>query len=228
MKLSADTYEAFTVGFSCVTATSYIKRIVSTKAPPNAAYREQPLAGIPGFQCTAYPDKTGRAYGGSCRHGTAEFGWNLNVLYQTPALQAGADDVADNTDATSVLRLLGPGKYELEIQNTSRIGYIDSFRWVPPPKLTITAITSSSRGKCQVDASGSIACVAKLRPPKCLCRASGGTVTVDFTTPPSVVLKIQGYAVSSSTLGARFQVVAMTAVPYLIASTLEEERQGHL
>jgi hypothetical protein len=228
VKLSSNTYEVFTVGFDCATATSYIKRIVGTKAPADATYREQPLAGIQGFACTAYPDKNGHAYGGSCRHGATEFGWNLNVLYQTPALEGGDDDVADNTNASSVLRPLGHGRYELEIQNTSRIGFINSFRWVPPPKLTITAITSSSRGTCKVDSSGSIACVATLPPPKCLCRPSGGTVTVDFTTPPAEVLKIQGYTINSGTLGARFEVVAMTAVPYLIASTLEQERQGHL
>jgi hypothetical protein len=227
VKMSSDTYEAFTVGFSCATASSYIKQIVGRTLPASAAYEEQPLAGIPGFLCTAYPDKNGHAYGGSCRRGATEFGWNLNVLFQSTDLE-GDDDLADNSDATAVLRPLGPGAYELEIQNTSRIGYIDSFRWTPPRQLKILAITKSSRGTCKVDATGDIACAATLQPPKCLCRPSGGTITIDFTTPRAVVLKIQGHTVNPGILGARLQIVAMTPIHYLVAATLEQERQGHL
>jgi hypothetical protein len=227
VKMSSDTYEAFTVGFSCTTASSYIKQIVGRTLPANAAYEEQPLAGIPGFLCTAYPDKNGHAYGGSCRKGTTEFGWNLNVLFQSTDLE-GDDDIVDNSDATAVLRPLGQGRYELEIQNTSRIGYIDSFRWTPPRQLKILAVTKSSRGNCRVDASGDIACAANLQPPKCLCRPSGGTITIDFTAPPTVVLKIQGHTVDPGILGARLQIVAMTPIHYLVAATLEQEREGHL
>jgi hypothetical protein len=227
VKMSSDTYEAFTVGFSCATASSYIKQIVGRTLPANAAYEEQPLAGVPGFLCTAYPDKNGHAYGGSCRKGAAEFGWNLNVLFQSTNLE-GDDDITSNGDATAVLRPLGQGKYELEIQNTSRIGYIKSFRWTPPPKLKILTVTSSSRGKCAVGATGDIVCASTLPPPKCLCRPSGGSVTIEFTTPPTVVLHIQGHAVNPGVLGARLQIVAMTAIHYLVPATLEQERQGHL
>jgi hypothetical protein len=225
--MSSDTYEAFTVGFSCATASSYIKQVVGRTLPANAAYEEQPLDGVPGFLCTAYPDKNGHAYGGSCRKGSAEFGWNLNVLFQTNDLE-GDNDIVNNTDATAVLRLLGPGRYELEIQNTSRIGSINSFRWTPPPKLKVLAVTSTSRGRCTVDTAGSIICTSTLPPPKCLCRPSGGSVKIDFTAPPTVVLHIQGHAVNPGVLGARLQIVAMTPIPYLIAATLEQERQGHL
>ncbi len=227
VEMSSDTYEAFTVGFSCATATSYIKQIVGKKLPPDAAYQEQPLPGIPGFECTAYPDKNGHAYGGSCRRGASEFGWNLNVLYQATTLE-GEQNIADNSAATSVIRAAGKGKYELEVQNTSRMGFIDSFRWVPPPGMKVLAVTGSSRGTCVVDSSGAISCAAKLQPPKCLCRPSGGAITVDFTTPPAVVLRIKGYAESSGVLGARLRIVAMTPIHYLIAATLEQERQGHL
>lgn len=227
VKMSSDTYEAFTVGFSCATASSYIKQIVGRTLPVDAQYEEQPLRGVPGFLCTAYPDKNGHAYGGSCRRGEAEFGWNLNVLFQSTELD-GQQDIVDNSDATAVLRPLGQGKYELEIQNTSRIGYIDSFHWTPPPQMKILAITRASRGKCAVDATGEIACAATLPPPKCLCRPSGGSITIDFTTPPAVVLKIQGHSVNPGILGARLQIVAMTPIHYLIAATLEQERQSHL
>ncbi|HWB23274.1 MAG TPA: hypothetical protein VG652_10340 [Gaiellaceae bacterium] len=227
VKMSSDTYEAFTVGFSCATAASYIKQIVGRTLPANAAYEEQPLPGIPGFLCTAYPDKNGHAYGGSCRKGATEFGWNLNVLFQSTDLE-GDNDITSNGDATVVLRLLGPGRYELEVQNTSRIGYIKSFHWTPPRKLKILAVTSSSRGKCGVDPAGEISCALSLPPPKCLCRPSGGSVTIDFTTPPAVVLHIQGHAVNPGVLGARLQIVAMTPIHYLVPATLEQERQGHL
>jgi hypothetical protein len=227
VKMSSDTYEAFTVGFSCATASSYIKQIVGRTLPANAAYEEQPLAGVPGFLCTAYPDKNDHAYGGSCRRGGVEFGWNLNVLFQSNDLE-GDDDIVNNTDATAILRPLGQGKYELEIQNTSRIGYINSFQWTPPPKMKILAVTSSSRGRCTVNPAGGIACATSLPPPKCLCRPSGGSITIDFTTPPTVVLKIQGHTVNPGILGARLQIVAMTPIHYLVAATLEQERQGHL
>ncbi len=227
VKMSSNTYEAFTVGFSCATAASYIRQIVGRTLPPNAEYMEQPLAGVPGFLCTAYPDKHGHAYGGSCRRGSSEFGWNLNVLFQSTDLE-GDDDIVNSTDANAVLRPLGHGHYQLEIQNTSRIGYINTFRWSPPPRMNILAVTSSTRGKCTVDSSGAIACAATLPPPKCLCRPSGGTVTIDFTTPPTVVLKIQGHSVNPGILGAHLQIVAMTPIHYLVASTLEQERQGHL
>jgi hypothetical protein len=227
VRMSSDTYEAFTVGFSCATASSYIKQIVGRTLPPNAAYEEQPLSGVPGFLCTAYPDKNGHAYGGSCRRGGVEFGWNLNVLFQSNDLE-GDNDIVNNTDATAILRPLGQGKYELEVQNTSRIGYINSFQWTPPPTMKILAVTSSSRGRCAVDSAGSIACAASLPPPKCLCRPSGGSITIDFNTPPAVVLKIQGHSVNPGILGARLRIVAMTPIHYLIAATLEQERQGHL
>jgi hypothetical protein len=227
LRMSSDTYEAFTVGFSCAKAASYIKQIVGRKLPPDAEYEEQPMAGVPGFLCTAYPDKNGHAYGGSCRRGAVEFGWNLNVLFQSATLE-GDQNIVDNSDATAVLRPLGGGKYELEIQNTSRIGYINSFQWTPPPKMKILAVTSSSRGKCTVNSAGNIACASTLPPPKCLCRPSGGSVTIDFTTPPTVVLKIQGHTVNPGILGARLRIVAMTPIHYLVAATLEQERQGHL
>ena len=227
VRMSSDSYEAFTVGFSCATASSYIKQIVGRTLPASAAYEEQPLAGVPGFLCTAYPDKNGHAYGGSCRRGSAEFGWNLNVLYEATDLE-GDTNLVDNSDATAILRPLGRGRYQLEIQNTSRIGFINSFRWTPPARMKILAVTSSSRGKCTIDSTGAIACAATLPPPECLCRPSGGTVTIDFTTPPAVVLKIQGHTVDPGILGARLQIVAMTPIHYLIAATLEQERQGHL
>ena len=50
-------------------------------------------------------------------------------------------------DATTIMRPLNPmaGKYQVEVENTSDIGYINTFNWVPPSQLTITAITSSQR-----------------------------------------------------------------------------------
>jgi hypothetical protein len=36
--------------------------------------------------------------------------------------------------------------YQLEVQNTSGIGYINAFSWDPPVNLTITAVTSSEGG----------------------------------------------------------------------------------
>src|ERR1700730_4912220 len=51
-------------------------------------------------------------------------------------------------DAVAIVRWLSPGLYQLDVQNTSGIGYIDTFRWTPPLGMTITAVTSSEGGKC--------------------------------------------------------------------------------
>src|SRR5205807_716064 len=88
------------------------------------------------------------------------------------------------TDAVTIVRFLDPmrGLYQIEVDNTSGIGYINTFDWVPPPNMTITAITSTEGGRCSLQA-GNISCVGGkkgIAPPKCTCLA-GGKLTVNFT-----------------------------------------------
>ena len=68
--------------------------------------------------------------------------------------------------------------YQLDVQNTSGIGYINQFTWVPPTSLTITAVTSTEGGHCSL-VGGSIQCNGKIAPPTCTCLA-GGDIVVTF------------------------------------------------
>src|SRR5207344_1647945 len=88
------------------------------------------------------------------------------------------------TDAVTIIRYLDPmqGKYQIEVENTSGIGYINTFNWVPPNQMVITAITSSEGGRCSLT-DNTISCVGGkdgIAPPKCTC-LHGGIMTVNFT-----------------------------------------------
>ena len=65
----------------------------------------------------------------------------------------------ENGDAVTVITVLDQSKglYQLLIQNTSGIGFINTFNWVPPAGFTVTAVTSSEGGRCTVS-NGDISC----------------------------------------------------------------------
>jgi hypothetical protein len=88
------------------------------------------------------------------------------------------------TDVVTIVRALAlrAGKYQVEVENTSAIGYIKTFTWQPSDAITLTSITSTQGGSCRI-ASNSIICTASRRgitPPTCTCRA-GGSMEVNFT-----------------------------------------------
>jgi hypothetical protein len=88
------------------------------------------------------------------------------------------------TDVVTVVRALAlrTGKYQVEVENTSAIGYINTFTWAPSDAITVTSITSSHGGSCHI-ANNSIICTASkkgIAPPSCTCRA-GGALEVNFT-----------------------------------------------
>src|SRR5579872_2365900 len=67
---------------------------------------------------------------------------------RTTAATPIADPVGRSAgDAVAVVRWVSPGLYQLDVQNTSGIGYINTFSWSPPIGLTITAVTSAEGGK---------------------------------------------------------------------------------
>src|ERR1700722_14852960 len=76
----------------------------------------------------------------------------------TPVANLAQPDLADTqgrvgaTDAVTIIRFLDPvrGLYQIEVQNTSGIGYINTFNWVPPPDMTTTAVTSTEGGHCSL------------------------------------------------------------------------------
>jgi hypothetical protein len=123
-----------------------------------------------------------------------------------------------SADAVTVVSFLGSGRYQLDVQNTSGIGYINQFTWVPPPNLTVTAVTSSEGGKCAL-VGGSIRCNGKVAPPNCTCEA-GGDLTVIFTANGLDPIFANGYWTYFGIVGAYLQIQQMTPVPYHIPSVV--------
>jgi hypothetical protein len=127
------------------------------------------------------------------------------------------------SDAVSVVRFLDPsqGKYQLEVENTSGIGYINTFNWVPPASMTVTSITSSQGGRCTV-VRNTISCrggAKGIAPPKCTC-LSGGTMTVNFTATGNEPKFNGTYWTYYGIVGSYMQITSMTPVPYHIPSFL--------
>jgi hypothetical protein len=121
-------------------------------------------------------------------------------------------------DAVSVVSWISPGTYQLAVQNTSGIGYINTFSWTPPTTLTITAVTKSEGGKCSL-VGGDIQCSGKIAPPKCTC-AAGGDLTVTFTAKGLEPTFANGYWTYYGFSGANLRIQSMTPVPYHIPSSL--------
>jgi hypothetical protein len=136
-------------------------------------------------------------------------------LYEDPSgTRAAADSV-------ETIRFLGDGKYQLEVQNTSDIGYINTFEWHPPPGLTLTAVTSSEGGRCQLR-SGAISCRGGgkgLTPPQCTC-IPGGFLTVNFTATGLAPTISNGVVTHYGMVGSFLLITTVTPVPYHIPSFL--------
>ncbi len=130
------------------------------------------------------------------------------------------------TDAVTIIRYLDPmqGKYQIEVENTSGIGYINTFNWVPPNQMTITAITSSEGGKCSLS-NNTIACVGGkdgIAPPKCTC-LKGGIMTVNFTATGNLPHYNGSWWTYYGMVGGYLKITSMTPVPYHIPSFLTPE-----
>ncbi len=121
----------------------------------------------------------------------------------------------------TVFRFLDPtiGKYQIEVENTSGIGYINTFTWTPPPGMTITAVTSTEGGHCHL-AGADISCVGGkkgIAPPKCTCEV-GGVMTVNFTATgngPTFNGRTWTYY---GIVGSSTDITSVTPVPYHIPS----------
>jgi hypothetical protein len=125
------------------------------------------------------------------------------------------------SDSMTIVRFIDPTRnlYQIEVQNTSGIGYINSFNWSPPQGMTIIAVTSSEGGKCSLS-NGDIECTAGgkgIAPPTCTC-SIGGKMTVNFTATAKQPTFQDGYWVSYGVVGAYTQIQSMTPVPYHIPS----------
>jgi hypothetical protein len=113
--------------------------------------------------------------------------------------------------AQTVVRSLGANHYQLLVVNTSDIGFINTFTWLPPRGFRLTAVIKTSDGHCELSA-GALSCTGMaIRPPKCACR-SGGIATIDFTGRFSDKKTSIEFGVQGSSL----RIGDMTPVPYVI------------
>jgi hypothetical protein len=121
-------------------------------------------------------------------------------------------------DVMVVTTSLGKGRFQLLVRNTSSIGFINTFRWVPPPNATITALTSVSTGNCRL-LNGSISCRLVLRPPSCTCKGDGGSVKIRFTAR----IDLGGHGLTHGFQYGSLRVDSETPVPYIIPSSPDEK-----
>jgi hypothetical protein len=126
-----------------------------------------------------------------------------------------------STDANWVLRWLGHGKYALEVQNTSGIGYLNTFEWITPPGITIVSVTSTTGGSCKL-VHGDISCAGTLKPPLCTC-LPGGNLTTYFTAK-GLNPTVSGGTTTNYGVAASYLVIkTVTPVPYHIPSALSSK-----
>jgi len=123
-----------------------------------------------------------------------------------------------SADAAWSLQWLGNGKYQLLVQSTSGVGFIDSFDWVAGPGFTITSVTSSSQGKCAL-VGDAISCTGSLKPPKCTC-LPGGSMTIKFTATGDTASDPKGTQEAYGEVGSYIAIKTVTPVPYHIPSSL--------
>jgi hypothetical protein len=111
-------------------------------------------------------------------------GWALILTIGAIAAFAVPAAFASGPDASTIVRYvdLKHGQYQLEIENTSGLGYIKSFSWDAGSQLQLRAVKSVQGGRCQI-ASNQLSCSGwklGIAPPDCTCRA-GGRLVVNFT-----------------------------------------------
>jgi hypothetical protein len=94
----------------------------------------------------------------------------LTLLAATGLAAIGALDATAGAGAGNPLRVDTPyamtlrvlddvaGKYAVEVDNTNPTRLITGFNWTPPAGLTITKVTSTVGGKCELAAQGIISC----------------------------------------------------------------------
>jgi hypothetical protein len=231
MSVTSDLYESYALDYSCSDAKTWTQKLAGLTLADRTAGDPNPITGPAGFTCYGFADKDGHAYAGGCRQGATrvEFGWNWNVLNLT-STEVDVLGVSEAVqikaqDADFVLKTLSPGHYELDVRNTSGIGTINTFSWDPPSGWTVTQVTKSVGSECRLTGGGLITCTGSVAAPKCLCTPSGGTVTITFTASTgNEPTTLNGHPVTYGAEGASIAVTAMTAIPYIIPQSPQEEK----
>jgi hypothetical protein len=179
-----------------------------------------------GGGCATTKTAAGRPYanGRGCKltGGNKAFGWNWNVANRRVVFAHDDKGVlhlvhVSGADTNVVFRYLN-GSYELQVLNTSGIGYLNGFTWAPSAGWAVTSIKTSQGASCSLTRQGKISCTGTVRPPSCLCTGDGGVVSIRFTAAPTK--KKAGYLFGGSP--AQFKITKMTPVPYIIPGTPDE------
>lgn len=158
-------------------------------------------------------------------HSAALPAWETQPLEKAlPVLNNGDPDAEAGDageDMVATLRSLGHGHFLLRVENDSALGFVNTFTWVPPPygSLTITAVTSTSKGSSCSLSGANITCRTNLHPPKCTC-APGESMLIRFdgVTPKTADSKLYpklGRITHAFTYGS-LRIGEITPVPYLI------------
>jgi hypothetical protein len=251
--IKSNLYEVFAIDYSCKKASAWIRKLSQLRIPIRHSGNVTVLKGPPGYYCSAWPDANGVAYAGGCQSkgggscvanssygqvyakgqgckfkgGKQAFGWNWNVANRRVVFQQNDKGVVQlihvsGSDTNVVFRYLN-GSYELQVLNTSGIGYLNGFTWEPSPGWKVSGIKHSSGASCSLTQAGKISCNGSVHPPSCLCTDDGGSVVVDFTASPTN--KKAGYLFGGAPW--QFKVTKMTPVPYIIpGSPHEADKRG--
>jgi hypothetical protein len=224
-KITSNLYETFSIHYPCAKAQAWIRKLAAETIRVSKVGDNIAVNGPAGWDCGAWADENGHAYAGGCQNGTQQgFGWNWNVanprVTMTPNQegQVKLTKVYGSDDLTVVRPLGKKGRFQLYVENTSGIGFINAFTWHPPPGWTIQKLTSIKGADCALRADGTIHCNGSVRPPVCLCNGSGGNVVIDMNVSTKANTKKKTYGA----VGAKLQLDKMTFVPFLIPGTPKE------
>ena len=220
-------YESYAIKYSCQTAATWIRRLSTLRIPLKLTGALEPLKEGPrGYSCGAWPDARGYAYAGGCSDTKTQssFGWNWNVANPRVAFEYNANNklvrvkVGGADSITSLIPLKGDPNYEIILLNTSGVGYIKTFKWIPPAGWTIKSIASATGAKCRL-ASGNVFCSGAVVPPSCLCSGDGGRVVIRMDIQGVMEGTIDGHTVYYGNEGEATDLTSMVPVPFLIPGT---------
>jgi hypothetical protein len=121
-------------------------------------------------------------------------------------------------DAQTNIQALGNDRFQLSVQNTGDIGFINTFTWTPPPAMVVTAVANSH---CQL-ASGKIWCRdIAIKPPKCTCLGGGVfTLRFDAKTKAGAAASKSGKQLAGIFGHSLLVIRKATPVPYKIPAYL--------
>jgi hypothetical protein len=120
-------------------------------------------------------------------------------------------------DTTTSVISHGNDRYTLLVQNLSDVGFINSFWWVAGAGVTISKVTGSSSGTCELSDASTIKCDGMtIKPPTCTC-VPGGRATIDFVAKIAAEKNEHGQT-QGGFVDSRLKLHEMTPVPYHIPS----------